>query len=189
MDVRVLKKRLPSAWLFLLLLIAVGCGHGSGSVTADSESRSTSPGPSESSETDTQPITQATSASTPAATECRPPSPARRLKEGSSLFEVRGRAERTQLWALVFGSLPIRTDREVKIVWRMTGTGPLDLIAEHEDGTRVRPVWGPQEHAGSTWERPGEEWGSGFVFPEAGCWRIRATRESTERSVWFTVQE
>lgn len=122
-------------------------------------------------------------------TGCRTPSPAERWKKSYPLVEVRGDAAKGELWALVFQQLPIQVDREVKIVWRMTGTGSLKLVAEHADGTRIRPVYGPREQGGSTWNRPGNEWGSGFVFPKAGCWRVLATRKSIEGDVLFFVKQ
>ena len=35
-----------------------------------------------------------------------------------------------QLWALVFGSVPVPRGRDVKIVYRMTGGGALRLVAD-----------------------------------------------------------
>ncbi len=67
---------------------------------------------------------------------------------------------------------------EIKVVWRMTGSGSLSISAYGPDGMVVEPLWGPESHGGSTWNRPGEEWGTGWVFPKAGCWTIRATRAS-----------
>ena len=29
---------------------------------------------------------------------------------------------------------------------------------------------------GSDWKHPGQEWGSEFIFPKAGCWRILVSR-------------
>lgn len=43
--------------------------------------------------------------------------------------EVRGRAGLAQPYGLVFDSLPLQRGREVKIVWRMTGTGDLSVTA------------------------------------------------------------
>jgi hypothetical protein len=81
-----------------------------------------------------------------------------------------------EMWALLFfGKAYI--DNELKIVWRMTGEGPeFSVTAVHEDGTVLAPIWGPEYHEGSNWERPGEEWGTGFEFPKPGCWKLVATR-------------
>ena len=40
---------------------------------------------------------------------------------------------------------------------------------------------------GSNWNRPGEEWGSSFVFAEPGCWQIRASRESDVADLWIVL--
>lgn len=119
---------------------------------------------------------------------CRPASPSAPMHAPSTgLPEVRGTVTKGQLWALVFDALPLQAKQEVKIVWRMTGKGSFHISAQHTDGTRTKPVWGPQAHGGSTWNRPGEEWGTGFVFPKAGCWRVHARRATTAGDVWFQV--
>lgn len=94
------------------------------------------------------------------------------------LPEVRGVAQGAELWGLLFADPPLQHGKEIKIVWRMTGDGPLRASAALPDGTRARLAWGPEEHGGSTWHKPGQEWGTGFVFPKAGCWRIQLTRTS-----------
>lgn len=97
---------------------------------------------------------------------------------GPSGFEVEGAGDRS-LWALLFltsndGTLPAR--REVKIVFRMTGSGDLSIRAVGPNGQQLNPEWGPEAHGGSNWQRPGEEWGTGWVFPAAGCWTVQASR-------------
>ncbi len=98
----------------------------------------------------------------------------------TSLKEVRGEAPAGEsLYGLLFASYPIAVGREAKIAWRMTGAGPLVLDAIGPAGQHIAPVWGPEVHGGSTWDRPGEEWGSGFLFGSAGCWTVMATRGAT----------
>lgn len=88
------------------------------------------------------------------------------------------------VWALIFNTwnmpygdpVAIPAQREVKIVWRATGEGPLSLEAIGPDGSTVPPDWGPEPHLGSNWARPGDEWGSGWTLPEAGCWTFQVTR-------------
>ncbi len=113
--------------------------------------------------------------------------------------EVQGTAVDAELWALVQAgpedvvmtarSLTLRPGRQIKIVWRMTGSGQLHLYAENGSGRRIEPAWGPIEHSGSTWDRPGDEWGSGFVFPNEGCWHVHAARDSTKGIVRFWVSK
>jgi hypothetical protein len=87
----------------------------------------------------------------------------------------------TSLFALFFlaDNAPITAGQEVKIVWRMTGAGDLTINATGDKGARTRPTWGPEAHGGSSYDRPGDEWGTGWVFPSAGCWTIHATRATT----------
>lgn len=125
---------------------------------------------------------------------CRP-SPADAWgKGGSGAPEIRGTLAHGSLWALLFPPPGLawpnhrvasfgRALGEYKIVWRMTGSGPLRLVARGPGGLVRRPVWGPQGHGGSNWDRPGDEWGAGFAFRRPGCWRIEATRGSRTGAV------
>jgi len=102
--------------------------------------------------------------------------------------EVEGRSDQQELWALVFRNpAPFEINEAIKIVWRMTGSGTFNIAARHSDGTMIDPIWGPEEHGGSTWDRPGDEWGTGFRFPKAGCWRITVTRGNATGEVDFLV--
>lgn len=84
-----------------------------------------------------------------------------------------------EMWALLFFD-KAHAKQDVKIVWRITGTGEQFIVqARHEDGTVISPIWGPEPHEGSTWNRPGAEWGTGFNFPKPGCWTLTATRDTT----------
>ncbi|MFB9204242.1 hypothetical protein ACIBIZ_03695 [Nonomuraea spiralis] len=69
----------------------------------------------------------------------------------------------------------------------MTGEGPLTVRASLPDGTTARLDWGPEEHDGSTWHRPGDEWGTGIVFPKRGCWRIELSRTRGTGHLWLPV--
>jgi hypothetical protein len=82
---------------------------------------------------------------------------------------------------------PVPVGEDVKIVWRMTGTGPLRLALTGPDGAPRGPAWGPEGHESSNYERPGEEWGSGFRFTEPGCWHLRASRDDAVADVWLKV--
>jgi len=86
-----------------------------------------------------------------------------------------------ELWALLFFD-KAHAGEQLKIVWRMRGTGgPFTVSASQDNGSPVSPTWGPELHGGSTWERPGDEWGTGFVLPTAGCWRLTASLGSGTR--------
>ena len=40
-------------------------------------------------------------------------------------------------------------------------------------------------HSGSTYDRPGDEWGTGFLFDEPGCWHIHLQRTVRAGDVWM----
>ncbi|MEV1172399.1 hypothetical protein [Nonomuraea sp. NPDC049784] len=103
--------------------------------------------------------------------------------------EVRGTAQDAELWGLLFApGPPLASRKEIKIVWRMTGEGPLQVRATLPDGTQAKLAWGPEQHGGSSWHRPGEEWGTGFVFPKHGCWKVELTRTRGSGYVWLSVK-
>ncbi|WP_433438539.1 hypothetical protein [Nonomuraea sp. CA-141351] len=108
---------------------------------------------------------------------------------GEGFPEVRGTAQDAELWGLLFApGPPLASHKEIKIVWRMTGEGPLRVTATLPDGTSAKLAWGPEQHDGSSWHRPGEEWGTGFVFPKGGCWKIQLTRTRGSGYVWLSVK-
>ena len=84
-----------------------------------------------------------------------------------------------EMWALLFFD-KAHAKQDLKIVWRITGSGKQFTVqARHEDGTVSFPTWGPDDHGGSNWDRPGYEWGTGFNFPKPGCWTLTAARGMT----------
>ena len=106
------------------------------------------------------------------------------LPTQTPLAEVQG----SHLWALVFGPVPIKARTETKIVWRMGGHGAFNIGAKTTDGTSAQLTFGPELHDGSTWNVPNtDEWGTGFIFPTAGCWRVHAWRDGTTGDVYFLV--
>lgn len=109
-------------------------------------------------------------------------------EKNPELAEIRGNSEGAQIWALVPRRPPLRATEQVEIVLRMTGSGRLDLIALASDGPLAYPKRGPQKRPVSEWERPGEEWVSTFVFPQAGCWQVMASRGPETGYVAFMVR-
>jgi len=103
--------------------------------------------------------------------------------------EIHGTSVYGQLWGLALGPghVPPRSGDELKIVWRMTGTGPLRVTLTAPDGRRRPLVFGPEAHAASDYHRPGDEWGTGFRFSSPGCWHIKLTRTTTSGDVWLMV--
>jgi hypothetical protein len=82
---------------------------------------------------------------------------------------------------------PLRVDEQVKIVWRITGSGALHLVSIAPNGQVHRLQWGPDPHLTSTYTRPGDEWGAGYLFTEPGCWNLRATRGTASANVWLKI--
>jgi hypothetical protein len=84
-----------------------------------------------------------------------------------------------EMHALLFPTQTnLEANRELKIVFRLTGGQDVTVTADGPGEKVVLPVWGPEWHSGSTFDYPGAEFGAGFVFPETGCWRIRVVNES-----------
>lgn len=92
-----------------------------------------------------------------------------------------------EIWTLLFfGEAHAKED--LKIVWRITGGGQEVIVqAQNEDGIIIQPIWGPEFHVDSTWERPGTEWGTGFNFPEPGCWTLTVTLGETTGEISLDV--
>jgi hypothetical protein len=103
--------------------------------------------------------------------------------------EVRGTGDDATLYGLIMTQkpMPVRAHEDVKIVWRMTGSGPLRLATVSPEGTAVALRWGPEPHGGSNYKRPGDEWGAGYVFTTPGCWHLRAQRTTGSADVWLEV--
>jgi hypothetical protein len=116
----------------------------------------------------------------------RPPKCARPEVLGTG--DIRGHATGATLWALPFEPLPFVAGHEVKIVWRMTGSGPPRFTVTGPNGEDPDALqWGPEEHLDSTWNRPGDEWGTGFRFTDPGCWRITVRRDQGDGSIRVRV--
>lgn len=128
-----------------------------------------------------------TSAPVLGATGCHPPSTINYSATGFPEVQGTPSGRGVELWALLFNDVPFPVRQEVKIVWRMTGSADLQLVALGPGGSRVTPKW-LTYHPSSNWNRPGAEWGSGFIFPKAGCWDLHATRGSSSGDVWLLVQ-
>jgi len=130
-------------------------------------------------------VTPSAPASTATQTICQP---SEIQKSENSFPEIQGTMNSEgEMWALLFFD-EAHANEDLKIVWRITGTGlPFIAQAQHQDGAIVLPIWGPEFHVSSTWERPGEEWGTGFNFPEPGCWTITVTSGETQGEIILDV--
>ena len=124
----------------------------------------------------------------PAATPAPACNPSSTTIDATSGYpEIETAASKGTLWGLLFvQDGAFHAGAKSRILWKMTdGRGDIKLMAIHEDGTQIRPVWGPISRMWrSDWKHPGQEWGTEFIFPKAGCWRIPISRyllETDER--------
>ena len=118
---------------------------------------------------------------------CRPPSP---ISRTTGFPEIEGTSDQVQLWGLIMAQHrdnPLHVNEDVKIVWRVTGSGALHLATFDPDGREHPLQWGPDPHLSSTWTRPGDEWGAGYRFTQPGCWTLRATRGTATARVWLEI--
>lgn len=92
------------------------------------------------------------------------------------------------VWALILSSPRFVAGQDTSIVWRATGTGVFGVIAVDANGAQVSPKSGPDPHSGSNWLRPGDEWGTVFNFPRAGCWQLHVTRGANlSADLWLAI--
>jgi hypothetical protein len=95
----------------------------------------------------------------------------------------------TSLYGLAFvGEDELKVGVDIKVAWRMTGAGDLTVRLIDPDGHPKTLAWGPEIHGGSTYHRPGDEWGTGFEFDQPGCWEIRFARDTSHASVWIDAK-
>ena len=121
------------------------------------------------------------------AEDCSPPSPVIDA-------EVQGTASPgVTAYGLLFADAPDALPADgtvVKMVVRMTGAGQLRVRLTGPDGAERSLDWGPELHGGSTFRRPGEEWGTGFSFDRSGCWQLVFERSKGARATfWFDVDD
>jgi hypothetical protein len=74
-----------------------------------------------------------------------------------------------------------------KIVWRVTGTGPARFSATGPGSAKIAPAWGPEGPRGSNFDYPGDEWGTGFLFPAPGCQAVHVGRDDMSGSLSLPI--
>jgi hypothetical protein len=114
-------------------------------------------------------------------TECGPIS----AVPANGIPEAQGRSADLTVWALFLNPLEARQD--IKIVWRVTGAGAFQVRAYHPSGATTMPDR-VGDHGGSNWQKPGDEWGTFFNFPTAGCWDLHVTRGTSSGDLWIDVK-
>ncbi len=128
-----------------------------------------------------------TSTTTASTSDCDSATPIAVAEDGGT--EVQGVAQDATIYGLTLLTHvpPIHSGDEVKIVWRMTGEGDLAVTYESPEGNPAQLTFGPEPHGGSSYARPGAEWGTGFLFDEPGCWHIHLQRTVGKGDVWVNV--
>jgi hypothetical protein len=103
--------------------------------------------------------------------------------------EVQGVATDATVYGLLFLThpTPVRAGETLKIVWRMTGQGDLSVTSTSPSNRAGTLTFGPETHGASTYDRPGDEWGTGFLFDETGCWHIHLQRTVCSADVWINI--
>jgi hypothetical protein len=157
------------AGLTLVAVVAIGCGS-----AANHASRSPSPSPGG-------------YVASLGSSGCTPAAAFRGWQGADSFPEVGVDSARGSLWALFFTPVPPPTGTDVKVVWRMTGSGPFTFTVSDAGGKTVALAWGPTAHGSSNWDHPGDEVGTGFNFTHAGCWHIHVARSDVAGDLWLEV--
>jgi hypothetical protein len=119
------------------------------------------------------------------AADCRPASPS-----GAFPAEVYGTAKGGTVWAWFMAAYPPQAGIEDKTVWRLDGAnafGSPTFTLIGPAGQPGRLNWGPEEHLGSSWNRPGHEFGTGLLFPTGGCWDVHVTVGQLTGDVYIAV--
>jgi hypothetical protein len=120
----------------------------------------------------------------PASSDC--PASAEFPAYQNNLPEMQGVGHDATLFGLFFSPRAV-AGQPIKVVWRMTGDGDLAMRATGPGGRKLRPAWGSEAHSASSYHRPGDEWGTGWTFPSAGCWTIEATRRTGTATIAIRV--
>lgn len=127
---------------------------------------------------------------------------------GLAPIEVGAVGDKATLFGLVMATAsPIVAGAEVKIVWRMTGKGPVTFTAFDPQGGATPLAWGPDFHGGqgaSSYHRPGSEWASATsslrlavgafmpseqsARPMCGSWSIRSDQRSNQSEARVAVR-
>jgi hypothetical protein len=84
-----------------------------------------------------------------------------------------------RLWSAWLAYPPVAGEA-ITVLWRAEGFVPRELGIRGADdaGHRLAVEFGPSpvlpqlRGGGLAWPRPGREWGTRFLFPQPGCWRV-----------------
>lgn len=96
-------------------------------------------------------------------------------------------ARQGQAWALVLAPRPLRAGDSAKIVVRVTGSGRLRAWATGPGDLQVASSPPPSAHLSSTFRRPGDEFGTYFLFPSNGSWTVSLERSGLQAAFQLQV--
>lgn len=115
---------------------------------------------------------------------CKPPSPID--KSNLTFPEIQGTTPGMDIWALLLG-IPSAKE-EGKIIWKIGASfhEPIHIVGLGPGGLQIQPLF-LEKHTGSDWNRLGNELGTGFKFPVAGCWNLHVIGGSTVGDVWLII--
>jgi hypothetical protein len=162
-------------------VLLLGLGSACGPSTAG-QSSAASPTPS---------ATQASPTPVPTlgplgAAGCQPVSPS-----GAFTGEVFGTATSGTVWAWFMAGYPPQAGISDKTIWRLDGPGvsaAAPTFSLFGPASRTAHLdWGPAFHDSSTWNRPGDEYGTGLLFPAAGCWDVHVIDGQVTGDVYVVV--
>jgi len=166
------------------IALLAGCGTGAPGPSAVTPSATSSSSASASAGSPAP----APSLGTPGAAGCAPPSPTA-LEPVSGYTEVQGTAPAgTSVYGLIMSPFPLAASNTTsKFVWRITGTGDLNVTIKRPDGKAGQLAWGPDGHEDSTYNRQGDEWGTGIILNAPGCWELTFERGGVQSAVYLVV--
>ena len=95
------------------------------------------------------------------------------------------------MWAWFMAAYPPQAGVSDKTIWRLDGPGisaaapAFSLVGPASETAHLD--WGPAFHDSSSWTRPGNEYGTGLLFPTAGCWDVHVTAGQVTGDVYVVV--
>jgi hypothetical protein len=88
--------------------------------------------------------------------------------------------------AVVMEGRPFPAKAKIKMVWKLTGSGPLHLFATGAS-KEIAPLQ-LSEHSYPGLEGPGDEWGTVFEFRTAGCYVVHAERATASAYIKILIR-
>ncbi|WP_133247458.1 hypothetical protein [Arthrobacter sp. H-02-3] len=125
----------------------------------------------------------------PSTTTAKCASPSRIVKSAVNGTEVEGSSEDgiTLYGQVQSEGFLLASETEIKIVWRISGSGQPAVTVTSPGGGESSLAWGPEFHSSSNYARPGDEYSTALLLDQPGCWNIKFTRDARTANVWLQV--